>query len=71
MSQVPFTMTLTYLMKCSLCEQTDTKSMTHFGGYEFWIPPTPGGWRIIDGELVCPDHTVRVTKKRNRSRAAT
>jgi hypothetical protein len=69
MSTVPFTMTLTYLMQCSLCEHVDSKLMTHFAGHEFWIPPTPGGWRILDGELICPAHIVKVSKRRNRSAA--
>lgn len=64
MNASPVTVYATYVMRCSFCVHgTHTDEHLIPRGGEFPWPSLPDGWRVVDGEPVCPAHEVTIRRK--------
>lgn len=57
----PVHVAVTYSYRCWVCGNTSDAVYCVFAHAEVPVPCTPHGWTNINGKLVGPNHTVKIT----------
>ena len=56
-------------VSCTFCDETRVEEYPIAAECEFPYPRLPDGWRVLDGNPICPGHkvTVKTSRKKKRS----